>query len=98
MSRNLVSIFFLFAFVVFLSAPTIIAMVNDSVDVSLFFSMAEEEENGHPKSKNVKDIILENQDQEDFISLADEAVHLSYYVENYSKPYLNLISPPPKFA
>ena len=98
MSRNLVSIFFLFAFVVFLSAPTIIAMVNDSVDVSLFFSMAEEEENGHPKSKNVKDIILENQDQEDFISLADEAVHLSYYVKNYSKPYLNLISPPPKFA
>ena len=98
MSRNLVSIFFLFAFMVFLSTPTIIAMVDDSVDISLFFSMAEEEENGHPKSKNVKDIILENQDQEGFISLAEEAIHLSYYVKNYSKPYLNLISPPPKFA
>ncbi|WP_405294828.1 hypothetical protein [Algibacter sp. Ld11] len=98
MSRNLVSIFFLFAFLVFLSAPTIIAMVDNSVDVSLFFSMAEEEENGHPKSKNVQDIILENQDQECFINLTEEKNHLSYYAKKYSKPFLNLISPPPKFA
>jgi len=98
MSRNLVSIFFLFAFMVFLSAPTIIAMVDDSVDISLVFSMAEEEENGHPKSKSVQDIILEKQDHEDFISLTEKEIHLSYYVKNYSKPYLNLISPPPKFV
>jgi hypothetical protein len=83
---------------VFLSAPTVIAMVDDSVDVSLFFSMAEEEENGHIKSKNVQDIILENLDYNDFISLKEEKNDLSYYVENYSKPFLNLISPPPKFA
>ncbi|MCL5127045.1 MULTISPECIES: hypothetical protein [unclassified Algibacter] len=98
MSRNLVSIFFLFAFLVFLSAPTVIAIVNDSVDISLFFSMAEEEENGNPKIKNIKDIILENLDNEDFVSLKQEKNHLNFYVKKYSKPYLNLISPPPKFS
>lgn len=98
MSRNVVSVFFLFAFLVFLSAPTVIAMVNDSADISLFFSMAEEEEHGQGKSKNVQDIILENLDNEDFVNLKEEKIHLSYYVRNYSKPYLNLISPPPKFA
>jgi hypothetical protein len=98
MSRNLVSIFFLFSFLVFLSAPTVIAMVDDSVDISLFFSLAEEEENGHIKSKNVQDLILENLDFSDFINLKEEKSNLSCYVENYSKPYLNLISPPPKIS
>ncbi|WP_147677660.1 hypothetical protein [Algibacter pacificus] len=98
MSRNIVSFFFLFSFLVFLTAPTVIAMVDNSVDISLFFSMAEEEENGQPKVKTVKDIILENQDNDVFVSLKEAISHLSYYVKNYSKPYLNLISPPPKFA
>ena len=98
MSRNSVSIFFLFSFLVFLSAPTVIAMADDSVDISLFFSMAEEEENGSPKVKTVKDIILENQDSDGFVSLKEEISHLSYYTKKYSKPHLNLISPPPKFA
>lgn len=98
MSRNSVSIFFLFSFLVFLSAPSIIAMADNDVDVSLFFSMAEEEENGSPKVKTVKDIILESHDNDGFVSLKEEINHLSYYLKRYSKPHLNLISPPPKFA
>jgi len=98
MSRNVVSIFFLFAFLVFLSAPTIIAMTNDAVDVSLFFSMAEEEEHGQVKSKNVQDIILDQSSQDVFVCLKEEKSLLSHCIKKYSKPHLNLISPPPKFA
>ncbi|MDN3665057.1 hypothetical protein ACFFU1_02365 [Algibacter miyuki] len=98
MPRNLVSIFFLLNFLVFLSAPTIISMVDDSIDVSLFYSTAEEEEHGNGKSKNVKNFILENTDNEEFLCLKEEKNLLSYYLKDYSKPYLNLISPPPKFA
>jgi len=73
-------------------------MVDDTVDTSLFFSMAEEEENGHMKSKNVQNVILENLDCNDFIDLKEEKNDLTFYVENYSKPYLNLVSPPPRFV
>ena len=98
MQRNIVSILFLFNFLIFLSAPTVISIVDDGLDVSVFFSLAEEEEHGSCKVKPVKDIILENQTNESFVSLKEKVAFLSYYLKNYSKPYINLVSPPPKFA
>ncbi|NNL82729.1 MAG: hypothetical protein HKP28_05030, partial [Winogradskyella sp.] len=43
------SIFFTIIFMAFIAAPTIIASIDDSVDISLFFSVNEEEESGNFK-------------------------------------------------
>ena len=98
MKRNFVSILFFLNFLIFLSAPTVISFIDEGVDISVFFSLAEEEENGSCKVKPVKDIILEHQINEDFVSLKEKVAFLSYYLKNYSKPHINLVSPPPKFA
>ena len=54
MSRNIVSLSFSIVFLVFLVAPTIIAMMDDSADISVFYASSEEEEKGIDKNKEVE--------------------------------------------
>lgn len=92
MSRNIISIFFTVLFLAFLTAPAVITMVDDSVDISYFYSITEEEEKGG------KIEVLLNRDSinhSDF-ALPEKAVNEGYYFKKYAKPHLNLISPPPE--
>ncbi|MBT8376843.1 MAG: hypothetical protein HKN99_08825 [Winogradskyella sp.] len=80
-------------FMAFIAAPTIIASIDDSVDISLFFSVNEEEESGNFK------LIFE--DKTDFFETncdgnASKSL-TGYTFKNYPKPHLNLITPPPEF-
>ena len=43
MPKQLVTYFFLFIFTLFIAAPTVISVVEKSYDVSIFFSVTEEE-------------------------------------------------------
>lgn len=96
MSRNIISICFSVIFLVFLTAPTIITMVDDSIDVSFFFVSSEEEEKGGKKDKDVEVLVFDlNVSEADFASNKTEN-NLEYYFKNYAKPHLNLISPPPQ--
>jgi len=90
-SRYRIAVFFTILFMALISAPTIILSFDDSVDVSIFYSINEEEEN-----QNVK-LIFEKADQ-DIEMLFEEqtdATLVGYAFKNYPKPHLNLISPPP---
>ncbi|GAA3593759.1 hypothetical protein GCM10022396_08630 [Flavivirga amylovorans] len=80
----------------FLSAPTVITIVDDSIDVSFFFASSEEEEKGGKKDKDVEILVFDlNMSELDFVSNESEN-DLEYYFKNYPKPHLNLISPPPQ--
>lgn len=96
MSRSIVSILLSSLFLLFLTAPTIILMVDDSVDVSFFYASSEEEEKGSEKNKELELLFFElNSTDLDFASSEVEN-NLGYYFKNYPKPHLNLISPPPE--
>ncbi|WP_295983050.1 hypothetical protein [uncultured Algibacter sp.] len=97
MSRSIVSIFLSSLFLLFLTAPTIILMIDDSADVSIFYSSSEEEEKGSEKNKEIELLFFDlNNSALDFASSEVEN-NLLYYFKNYPKPHLNLISPPPEF-
>lgn len=79
---------------VIISAPTIIISFDDSVDVSYFYGMGEEEE----ESENVK-LLFDNtlEFSEELFTLKTNIHFIGYAFKSYPKPHLNLISPPPEF-
>jgi len=83
---------------VFLATPTLILIIDNNADVSVFYSNAapEEEEKGQSVSKD-KDVVYNTTSKTD--ALGDSGkneITLEYYFKNYQKPHLNLISPPPE--
>jgi hypothetical protein len=95
MSNKIVSIFLSVIFLLFIVTPTIILMVDDSIDISMAFSSSEEEK----ENEKILDIeVLFNNlktDDSDLVFALSEN-NLGYYHKNYPKPHLNLISPPPE--
>ncbi len=97
MRRSIISILLSTIFVALLVAPTIILIVDDSIDVSAFYaSSEEEEEKGIEKSKD-KEVFFSDYSitESDFV-LNETKSYIQYYFKKYSKPHLNLISPPPE--
>lgn len=92
MNKKTIAIFFTLLFMALITAPTIIIAVDDSVDISMFYSITEEE------NENIKMPFPEN-NFNDFVSLfsTDSNEYLVYCFKKYPKPHLNLISPPPEF-
>lgn len=96
MSKIIVSSFFLLLFSGLISAPTIINIVDDSIDISIFYSLSEEEEKGQPTIKNLE-IITSDFNQADLIFASKlNSNTIGYNFKKYPKPHLNLISPPPE--
>lgn len=91
MYKKEIAISFIIIFVSLIAAPSIITAFDDSIDTSIFYSLTEEEE--HCKSKIVPHFSSDNDALTD-ISLQSNKF-FSYQFKNYSKPHLNLISPPP---
>ena len=97
MSRKLISICLSVMFLGFLAAPTVITLVDNSVDISFFYASSEEEEKGSEKNKEKELLFFELSNTDlDFV-LYEAENNLRYYFKNYPKPHLNLISPPPEF-
>lgn len=96
MSRNIVSIFLSIIFLVFIAGPTILVMIDDSVDVSSYYtSTSSEEENNNHVNKEVKVLAFVQKENEFFIALTKKENNSCYSLNNYPKIHLNLISPPP---
>lgn len=97
MPKNIVSILLTFIFVAFLTAPTIISLVDDSVDISIFYtSSSQEEEKGLEKNKEVEILFSDSRMSDLDFSSTESENNLRYFFKNYPKPHLNLISPPPE--
>lgn len=99
MSRNIVSIFLSIIFLAFIAGPTVLVLVDDTIDVSIYYnaSSSEEEENSAPKIKEVNGLFSDSDLSDTGLFSNDDENNLVYYFKNYPKPHLNLISPPPDF-
>ncbi|NJX16119.1 hypothetical protein [Tamlana crocina] len=96
MLKQIVSICFTTLFVLFLMAPTLVTVLDDSADVSVFFNASEEEEKGNKKNVEKELLFNESKETDLDISLFEEELDLEYYLKKYPDPLLKLISPPPK--
>lgn len=97
MSKKVVSIFLSVIFLLFLVTPTIIIMVDNTIDVSIAFSSSEEEEKGNEKNLDIEVLFSKLKDNDSRLVFAVSENNLGYYFKNYPKPHLNLISPPPEY-
>ena len=96
MSKRIVSIFLSVIFLLFIVTPTIIVMVDDTIDISIAFSASEEEEKGNEKHLDIEVLFSKLKTNESDLVFAISENNLGYYFKNYPKPHLNLISPPPE--
>lgn len=94
--KKITSLLFTTLFLMFLMAPTIITMVDDSIDVSFFYTTSEEEEKGFKKNAE-KEFLCHDINTTALNFGANDIVYNSgYYLKKYLNPYLKLASPPPK--
>ncbi len=97
MFKKTVSIFFTVLFVGIISAPSIIVAIDDSIDVSILYGSAEEEEKESEKNNTIELLVIESDKKiEEYLFITNE-IQFEYKFTNYSIPHLNLISPPPDF-
>ena len=96
MSKKIVSIFLSVIFLLFIVTPTIIVMVDDTIDVSIALAASEEEEKGNEKNLDIEVLFSNLKTNESDLVFAISENNLGYYFKNYPKPHLNLISPPPE--
>ncbi|AUS04999.1 hypothetical protein C1A40_05745 [Tamlana carrageenivorans] len=81
----------------FITAPIIIKIVDDSIDISFFYSYAEEEEKGPTKNVNKQIVVLGDSNSESGFLFSSKENNMGYVIKNYVKPPINLVSPPPDF-
>mgnify|MGYP001148006798 CR=1 FL=1 len=96
MSKKVVSIFLSVIFLLFIVTPTVIMMVDDTIDISFFYSTSEEEERGHEKQIDIEILFSNLKTNESDLVFTSTENNLGYCYKNYAKPHLNLISPPPQ--
>lgn len=94
MYRKSFAIFFTVLLMALTAAPTVLSVIDDSVDISMFFSTSEEEEK---ETKTIKDLkLLFSEYNTDFTLANTTNNKFGYCFKKYAKPHLNLISPPPE--
>jgi len=97
LKRN-VSIFFTLLFMATITLPSILVVIDNSIDISFFYDISdEEEEKGSEKNKEVE-VFLEDSNHHPLVfSDLKNNDSLDYYYKKYPKPHLNLIFSPPDF-
>lgn len=91
MIKKAISIFFTVLFLGLITSPSIIVVIDDSIDISVLYSLAEEEE-----SKNLEVFTSENDEDGESMLCSAILEDSGYYFNKYPKPHLNLIVPPPE--
>ncbi|RIA10977.1 hypothetical protein OE09_2859 [Flavobacteriaceae bacterium MAR_2010_72] len=96
MKKKSIAIFFTIVFMAIITTPTIISAIDKSVDISVFYSMSEEEESHKVPNKLFETLFTKPNPVNYYLSSTAVDNSLGYYFKNYPKPHLNLISPPPE--
>ena len=98
MIKTKIAIFFSFLFILFITVPTVVILVDDSIDISFLYNSSEEEEQDHEMDENVKIFIAqENTTKLEFLNIRLEKSS-GFFNPNYPKHYLNTVFPPPQAA
>ncbi|UAB76741.1 hypothetical protein INR78_06035 [Mesoflavibacter sp. SCSIO 43206] len=75
-----------------ITAPSIIIAIDADVDVSILYNVSEEEE----ENKSINLVVTEQKETTESIYKEIAFLRLDYLFKSYTKPALNLISPPPE--
>ncbi len=98
MSKNLLAILFSLLFLTLVMAPTIIVVVDNTIDISFVYDISEEEEEiGSEHSKELEKVVVDFGIEVIGIKTTEDLEDLRYTFKSYKKPHLNLICPPPEF-
>lgn len=98
MLKKAVSIFFTVLFLGIILAPTIIVLMDDSIDISIVFSTSKEEEKEKEKDLNIEVFVSKTKTNESYLFFESSENNLGYFNKKYTKPHLNIISPPPELG
>lgn len=98
MFRKFVALFFLSVFIGYTSLPTVISVLDTDIDISLFIDVNEEESKEKETSKDLEIEIMEIKNADLNFNNLKTLVLAGHYLNNYSKPQLNMVSPPPEFS
>jgi hypothetical protein len=96
MNKNSIAIFFTLIIMAMCSAPSIIAAIDDSIDISIILSLNEQEEKEGNEIKDIQVLVSEISNFNSEIESSENRNNSGYYFNDYSNPQLNLISPPPQ--
>ncbi|HJS00533.1 MAG TPA: hypothetical protein VJ780_06330 [Flavobacterium sp.] len=93
---KLIARFFLFLFIAFLSTPTIVKLIEESADISVFYSVSEEE---HVK-KEVKNLVyyVDSNSSFELKSTPIKSLILSENLSKHDNVSKTIFTPPPDRA
>jgi hypothetical protein len=93
-----ITIFFSILFIATITAPAIISLVNKNQDISIFFSLNEEEEVNF-EIESFKDVkVCSNPHSLVFLKKNQKRKTVRFTSKNYSSVFLKITTPPPKLV
>jgi len=97
MQKGIIHLFFSLIFVAFLTAPAIVPLIDDTVDISIFYGLNEDEGEieEHEITKDIEIILSQLHNDDDSIIRNKRKVipsNDSWYLQFY----LNISTPPPE--
>lgn len=96
--KTKITIFFSILFISVITAPTIISLVNENQDISIFLSLNEEEKENF-ETETFKDVkIFSNSYSLMFFKKIQKRKTVCFTSKNYSSVFLKITTPPPKFV
>ena len=95
MKKRGISLVFSILFLLFIGLPTILTMVDNTIDISLIISTPDDEES--EKNLDFQVLFQQVKSNNSGIGLSKLKNNLLYYSKKYGKPYLDIISPPPDY-
>ncbi|WP_418644211.1 hypothetical protein [Tenacibaculum insulae] len=93
-----IALFFSILFMSMIVAPTIITLIDQDQDISIFLNLTEEEEENQAK-KNTKEIKIYSATNSDIFFIKTQKIkNVIYLSKNYVSEFLKITTPPPEFA
>ncbi|WBX71449.1 hypothetical protein [Tenacibaculum retecalamus] len=93
-----IALFFFILFTSMIVAPTIITLIDQDQDISIFLNLTEEEEENQAK-KNTKEIKIYSTTNSDIFFTKNQKIkNVIYLSKNYVSEFLKITTPPPEFA
>ncbi|GAB1857845.1 hypothetical protein MHTCC0001_26820 [Flavobacteriaceae bacterium MHTCC 0001] len=97
MLKNFTSIILSILFMLIVAMPTIMMVIDNSLDVSMFYTTSEEEKDKSQEKNKEKDFIVFDMETPLQININDfEDSNLEYYSKIYKKPHIKHNFPPPR--
>ncbi|MGJ8658268.1 hypothetical protein [Cellulophaga fucicola] len=94
MQKRILSLFLTILLTGFIITPVVLLTIDDSIDISIFYNVSEEEENVNVL--NLEDFNITKNVDLAFFKPTKGLYTPTYCFKNYLKPQLNLLLPPPE--